>query len=204
MRFNYAACCISLRNGGEYMSKKSKGWRDRDRPGLLSIESPVDSSMDAGKNSWAIHTVRRAFAHAFRVVSATRGAPESGSAATAASLLACLVYPDDKLLRKRTWPALEDDTEEGESERGGGGRSPLRVTSGQPSSSESSATSRCGRPLKQAKIYNEEGDGMQLIGEEGDETRPGRTSRSRSEGEVTFVAARGERTAAESEELLKA
>ncbi|MES1921297.1 hypothetical protein MHBO_002845 [Bonamia ostreae] len=38
---------------------------DESRPYLLSIENPLDTSLDIGKNSFAIMRVRKAFEYAY-------------------------------------------------------------------------------------------------------------------------------------------
>ena len=41
------------------------GWftDERDRGVMLSIENPLEPSMDVGKNSWAFQKVNKAFGH---------------------------------------------------------------------------------------------------------------------------------------------
>ena len=43
--FNYEETGISLRDGGQYFTKRQRGWRDFKKPYLLSIEDPGDISM---------------------------------------------------------------------------------------------------------------------------------------------------------------
>lgn len=82
----------SVGGGGCYYSKSGRGWRDPNRPHLLSMESPVDSSIDVGKNSWAIQRVRRAFAHAHtmlaRAVRSWSDYARAGAAAARATAVA--------------------------------------------------------------------------------------------------------------------
>ena len=40
--FNYDAIGISIRGGGSYFLKRSRGWMKSDRPFMLCIEDPQD------------------------------------------------------------------------------------------------------------------------------------------------------------------
>jgi non-canonical poly(A) RNA polymerase PAPD5/7 len=65
---NYNEVGISVRNGGEYFRKSDRGWYDEARPYLLSVENPNEPSLDVGKNSYEIRTVRRSFEYARQVL----------------------------------------------------------------------------------------------------------------------------------------
>ena len=43
-----------MRNDGGYVDKTSKGWLDKDREYFLSVENPIDPSLDVGKSSYNI------------------------------------------------------------------------------------------------------------------------------------------------------
>jgi DNA polymerase sigma len=123
---NYQTTGISVRGShGGYFSKRARGWSDPMRPFLLSLENPVDSNTDVGKNSWGMQRVKRAFmwAHttvsrALRAWTAAGGLSGSGSSSSSnsarmssnannvghipppASLLGCIVQID-RLLSER-------------------------------------------------------------------------------------------------------
>jgi non-canonical poly(A) RNA polymerase PAPD5/7 len=65
LRFNMEEIGISVREGGQFFSKKRQGWEDKGRPFLLSVEDPNNEESDIGKNSYNIRNVQRAFEHAF-------------------------------------------------------------------------------------------------------------------------------------------
>ncbi|GBG32330.1 PolyA RNA polymerase protein 1 [Hondaea fermentalgiana] len=66
-RFNYGKVAISLRHGGSYKTKASMAAR-QPRPGILSLENPEDPSQDLGSSSYNMYKVRKAFAHAHRML----------------------------------------------------------------------------------------------------------------------------------------
>ncbi|PWN33501.1 Nucleotidyltransferase, partial [Meira miltonrushii] len=68
--FGYDNVGISIRGRGNYFTKVSRGWRDDRRPYMLSIEDPLDPANDISKGSYAIISVRQAFAGAFDILSA--------------------------------------------------------------------------------------------------------------------------------------
>lgn len=68
--FGYDNVGISIRGRGCYFTKVSRGWRDDRRPYMLSIEDPLDPSNDISKGSYAIISVRQAFAGAYDILSA--------------------------------------------------------------------------------------------------------------------------------------
>ncbi|MCO5585280.1 hypothetical protein L7F22_039213 [Adiantum nelumboides] len=68
--FGYDNVGISIRGRGQYFTKVSRGWRDDRRPFMLSIEDPLDPSNDISKGSYAIISVRQAFAGAYDILSA--------------------------------------------------------------------------------------------------------------------------------------
>ncbi|KZV85535.1 Nucleotidyltransferase, partial [Exidia glandulosa HHB12029] len=68
--FNTENVGVSLRDGGSYFSKSSRGWVDSRQPFLLSIEDPQDASNDVSKGSFQIRQVFRTFAGANEILTA--------------------------------------------------------------------------------------------------------------------------------------
>jgi non-canonical poly(A) RNA polymerase PAPD5/7 len=68
-KFNYFTTGISVRGNGYYFSKTSR-WSDQRRPYMLALEDPHDPQNNVGQNSFAILTVRAAFAYAFNILRA--------------------------------------------------------------------------------------------------------------------------------------
>lgn len=94
--FNYNDLAISVRNGGSYFFKEDRDWYDDNRPFLISMENPNEPSLDIGKNSYEVRTVRRAFDYARQVLTNEihrRGQfhPLSGS------ILGTIIPPDSHL-----------------------------------------------------------------------------------------------------------
>jgi len=76
-KFNYADVGISLRHGGRYIRKPGK-WINPNRPGMLCVENPEDPDADLGSSSFNIPRVRKAFAHAHRMLVTRISQYESG------------------------------------------------------------------------------------------------------------------------------
>jgi non-canonical poly(A) RNA polymerase PAPD5/7 len=66
--FNYTELAISVRNGGSYFYKEDRRWYDDGRPFLISMENPNEPSLDIGKNSYEMRTVKRSFDYARQVL----------------------------------------------------------------------------------------------------------------------------------------
>lgn len=101
--FNYNELAISVRNGGSYFYKEDRSWYDGGRPFLISMENPNEPSLDIGKNSYEIRTVKRAFEYARQVLLNEihrRGQFHSLSG----SILGTIIPPDSHLL-ERTAPS---------------------------------------------------------------------------------------------------
>ncbi|TYZ54025.1 hypothetical protein PybrP1_003959 [[Pythium] brassicae (nom. inval.)] len=95
--FNYIDLGISVRNGGSYFLKRDRGWSDWNRPTLLLVENPNEPTVDVGKNSFNVATVRRAFDFARQVLTdemRRRGKlpPQPGS------ILGVIIPPDSDLV----------------------------------------------------------------------------------------------------------
>lgn len=65
---NYNDVGISVRDGGSYFRKEDRQWYDDNRPFLISVENPNEPSLDIGKNSYEIRTVKRSFDYARQVL----------------------------------------------------------------------------------------------------------------------------------------
>ncbi|KAF8323340.1 Nucleotidyltransferase [Clavulina sp. PMI_390] len=68
--FHYETVGISLRNGGHYFRKQSRGWGNPSAPGLLTIEDPQDPMNDVSGGSYGFMRVRHTLQGAFEVLSA--------------------------------------------------------------------------------------------------------------------------------------
>lgn len=66
--FNYTELAISVRNGGSYFYKEDRRWCDGGRPFLIAMENPNEPSLDIGKNSYEMRTVKRSFDYARQVL----------------------------------------------------------------------------------------------------------------------------------------
>ena len=58
---NYVKVGISVRRGGSYFLKTDCDWFDPKRPCLLSLENPLDPTLDVGKNSFNVMRIKKAF-----------------------------------------------------------------------------------------------------------------------------------------------
>ncbi|KAK4685567.1 non-canonical poly(A) RNA polymerase PAPD5/7, partial [Tremellales sp. Uapishka_1] len=80
--FNYDEVGISIRKGGFYFNKRSRGWIWNNQPFLLSIEDPQDKDNDISKGSFGIRQVKMTLAGAYDLLQAKlfeRSAQLSGS-----------------------------------------------------------------------------------------------------------------------------
>ena len=51
---NYDKLVLRVRSDGGYVEKREKGWYDEEREFMLSVENPIDPSLDVGKSSYNI------------------------------------------------------------------------------------------------------------------------------------------------------
>lgn len=51
---NYDKLVLRVRNDGGYIEKEEKGWLEEGREYMLSVENPIDASLDIGKSSYNI------------------------------------------------------------------------------------------------------------------------------------------------------
>lgn len=101
VKLNYRTTGISLRHGGSFFPKRSReGWFDADRPGLLSIENPLEPEMDVGKNAYNIHAVRRAMSQSYHAMLAAVRCARRGDDPTrvSASAIAAVFDEDARAL----------------------------------------------------------------------------------------------------------
>jgi len=90
-RLNYNEVGVRVSRDGGFYRKRSRGWVVKERPYLLSVESPIDPSVDVGANTYNIRSVRRAFGHSYcalagkmaRIAREGAGAPAKAEAAEA-------------------------------------------------------------------------------------------------------------------------
>mmetsp|Transcript_41404 Transcript_41404/g.30438 ORF Transcript_41404/g.30438 Transcript_41404/m.30438 type:complete len:96 (-) Transcript_41404:126-413(-) len=61
--FNYEDVGISIRKGGFFFSKQTRGWEgfDEKTKFRLCVENPQDPTVDIGKSAYHIKKVQRAF-----------------------------------------------------------------------------------------------------------------------------------------------
>ena len=65
LRLNYEAVGISVADGGAFFSKAERRVGNTDRPGLICVLNPLDTTHDVGANSYNIGCVRRAWSHCY-------------------------------------------------------------------------------------------------------------------------------------------
>ncbi|CAI2371144.1 unnamed protein product [Moneuplotes crassus] len=70
VRFNYNELGISIRNGGSYFLRQSRGWlaTNRSKAVTLCVENPQDTTVDLGKGVYNMTQVHAALQHAFDVL----------------------------------------------------------------------------------------------------------------------------------------
>ncbi|ORX33588.1 hypothetical protein BD324DRAFT_584918 [Kockovaella imperatae] len=68
--FNYEDVGLSIRRGGFYYSKQSRGWYKAQQPFTLSIEDPQDKDNNISVGSYGIRQVRATLAGAFEMLQA--------------------------------------------------------------------------------------------------------------------------------------
>lgn len=94
-RFNYAKVAISLRDGGMYRTKDVSP--EGRRPGILSLENPEDLEQDLGSSSYNIPKIRKAFAHAHRILVGKLDEYEKGNTDT---VLDGIIIPTSELWKR--------------------------------------------------------------------------------------------------------
>eukprot|EP00035_Acanthoeca_spectabilis_P037367 m.44855 g.44855 ORF g.44855 m.44855 type:complete len:618 (-) comp8576_c0_seq1:857-2710(-) len=68
--FNYERVVISVRQGGRYLPKVGS-WFQPHRASLLAIENPNSPADDVSRNSFGMDAIRRAFNHAYHILTST-------------------------------------------------------------------------------------------------------------------------------------
>ncbi|OWZ14815.1 Poly(A) RNA polymerase [Phytophthora megakarya] len=97
--FNYTELAISVRNGGTYFYKDKRDWYDGGRPFLISMENPNEPSLDIGKNSYEIRTVKRSFDYA-RLVLQNEIYRHGQFNALPGSILGMIIQADSNLVKR--------------------------------------------------------------------------------------------------------
>ncbi|RHY84717.1 hypothetical protein DYB35_005534 [Aphanomyces astaci] len=106
--FNSSDLSISVREGGAYVTKESKDWKNFSRPDLLSMENPHDTNHDVGANSYEVWRVFKVFSHAAKVLKAEiwkRGTLHVHHDDYGTSILDCIIARD-ALLHDRQGPKV--------------------------------------------------------------------------------------------------
>jgi len=102
LEFNYMTTGISVRHDGFFFPKgaadRKENFYQANRPFSLSMENPLDTTMDVGKGSFRMQTVQRAFAVAYRMIMAHTAAP----AQPAISILATILPPTEEMMERKT------------------------------------------------------------------------------------------------------
>lgn len=99
---NYNDVGLSVRDGGSYFRKEDRQWYDDNRPFLISVENPNEPSLDIGKNSYEIRTVKRSFDYARQVL--TNEIHRRGQFQPLAGTILGAIIPADSHLLDRDAP----------------------------------------------------------------------------------------------------
>ncbi|RMX66052.1 hypothetical protein DD238_003956 [Peronospora effusa] len=97
--FNYTELGISVRNGGSYFFKEDRHWCDAGRPFLIAMENPNEPSLDIGKNSYEMRTVKRSFDYARQVLQ-NEIYRHGHFSAFPGSILGTIIQADSNLLKR--------------------------------------------------------------------------------------------------------
>ncbi|CAI5747233.1 unnamed protein product [Peronospora destructor] len=97
--FNYTELGISVRNGGSYFFKEDRHWCDAGRPFLIAMENPNEPSLDIGKNSYEMRTVKRSFDYARQVLQ-NEMHRHGHFSAFPGSILGTIIQADSNLLKR--------------------------------------------------------------------------------------------------------
>ena len=57
MLLNYDKLVLCVRTDGGYLEKENKDWLEEGREFMLSVENPIDPSLDIGKSSYNIKVI---------------------------------------------------------------------------------------------------------------------------------------------------
>ena len=78
VKFNYNELGISIRNGGTYFLRSTKGWESQNNNKVtLWVENPQDPSVDLGKGVYNMTQVYTAFQHAYDILKFNSSQSES-------------------------------------------------------------------------------------------------------------------------------
>lgn len=100
LRLNYETVGVSVRSGGRFFAKSSRGWRQSDRPQLLCVENPLDPEHDVGANSFNVGSVRRAFAHGYCALLARLEAAYAGVRGSGLRVLGCVLDVEEEMAER--------------------------------------------------------------------------------------------------------
>lgn len=104
-KFNYMLTGIRIKDGGRYINKEEmqKDMIDGHRPSLLCIEDPLLPSNDIGRSSYGVLQVKRAFDHAYTVLTSATHNLSSYRDCNRTSILGRIVRITDEVVRYRQW-----------------------------------------------------------------------------------------------------
>jgi non-canonical poly(A) RNA polymerase PAPD5/7 len=97
-KLNTADVGISCKMGGSFFSKYNKGFLNRARPSLISIEDPQTPENDIGKSSFNYFQIRSAFAMALSTLTNTKAILSLGPNR---SILGTIIRPDRVLSERK-------------------------------------------------------------------------------------------------------
>ncbi|KAE8125824.1 hypothetical protein FH972_020594 [Carpinus fangiana] len=97
-KLNTSDVGVSCKGAGTFFLKSNKGFANRGRPFLISIEDPQAPENDIGKNSFNYFQIRSAFAMAFRTLTNPKIIMDLGPSR---SILGTIIRPDSVLLERK-------------------------------------------------------------------------------------------------------
>eukprot|EP00914_Ancora_sagittata_P019677 GHVO01039228.1.p1 GENE.GHVO01039228.1~~GHVO01039228.1.p1 ORF type:complete len:441 (+),score=43.54 GHVO01039228.1:205-1527(+) len=107
--FDYSNVGLSVADNGSYFSKCDRRWASEDRPFLISVESPLDRTVDIGKNSYNIRLVKNAMRHAYMTL-AEAFQTNSSKDDPPVSLLKQIIFTNDPLFIRKPRHDSSTDT----------------------------------------------------------------------------------------------
>ncbi|KAF8024139.1 hypothetical protein BT93_F1363 [Corymbia citriodora subsp. variegata] len=97
-KLNTSDVGVSCRGAGTFYLKRDKGFLNKGRPSLISIEDPQTPENDIGKNSFNYFQIRSAFAMAFTTLTNSKAIMGLGPNR---SILGLLIRPDPVLVERK-------------------------------------------------------------------------------------------------------
>lgn len=97
---------VSVMGEGKFFRKVERGFSVAQRPLLVSVENPLDPTLDVGKNSYNMDAILDACRHAYHRLLHTVPIVQAclASRQPPPSLLSALIRPDDEVLAPRSMP----------------------------------------------------------------------------------------------------